>query len=132
MNLKEKYTRLLFVLLFAAMGVLTVYWGKNTLSSAQADRKTESKHVEIQLKEWEIVPRNITLNKGETVQLSIINKGAYPHDFVVHGLNIKTGTLAPGQKEALTFVADQPMTLETFCTLAGHKEAGMVANLSIK
>ncbi|MFC4769898.1 cupredoxin domain-containing protein [Effusibacillus consociatus] len=131
MLLKQNYARLIFVFFFAVLAVLALYLFKGSFSSAQKKDK-DGIHVEIRLKEWEISPRDITVDKGETVHLSIVNQGGYPHDFVIRGLNLKTSTLAPGQKETLTFVAEQSMILETSCTLAGHKEAGMVAKLSIK
>jgi uncharacterized cupredoxin-like copper-binding protein len=131
---KQKYTRLMLVVICSVVVSFTMYWTGYLYSSAQEPViKDESGiHIKIQLTEWEISPVDIAVDKGETVHLTVVNKGAYPHDFVINEINLMTKTLSVGQEETLTFVAEQPMTLESYCSLPGHREAGMVGTLSIK
>jgi uncharacterized cupredoxin-like copper-binding protein len=127
--IKKKLMRLIIVLLLVTILTL-VYWASNSFSFNEDSQ--EDNLLEIQLTEWAITPQDITLNKGETIQLIIVNKGTYPHDFVIPELDIKTRTLSPNQEESLTFAANKSMTLKVFCSLPGHKESGMEAQISVK
>lgn len=129
---KQKMVRAIIVLLFILV-FLAVYWIKNSLSSGEEIHKQQDGiNIEVKLTEWEITPQNLTLGKGKTIHLTIVNRGSYPHDFVIPKLQLKTDTLAPGDQQTLTFVVNQPITIESYCSLPGHKESGMAANLSIK
>ncbi len=44
-------------------------------------------------------------------------------------LHVAAGPAAQGK---LTFTPSKPGTYEFFCTVAGHKEAGMVGTLTVK
>lgn len=127
--IKKKLIRLIIVLLLVTILSL-VYRATNSLSFIE-DNLSDNV-IEIELTEWDITPQDITLNQGETIQLTIVNQGAYAHDFVIPELDIKTRTLSPNQEEILIFEANQSMTLNVFCSLPGHKESGMVAKLSVK
>jgi uncharacterized cupredoxin-like copper-binding protein len=127
--LKKKLIRLILVLFIVTIFLLA-YWATNSLSSSEESK--DGNFIQIELTEWAITPQDITVKKGETIQLSVVNKGTYAHDFVIPELDVKTRTLSPNQEETLTFVANQSITLEVICSLPGHKESGMVANLSIQ
>jgi uncharacterized cupredoxin-like copper-binding protein len=133
MMIKKKITRQMILLVLTAFFLLT-YWVQDSYSFNEKDRpiNTPSNHIEVQLNEWTINTNTIALAKGEKVSLTIVNKGSYAHDFVIPELNVKTKTLSPNQEETLTFVADQTMTLRTYCSLPGHKESGMEAKLYVK
>ncbi|MDQ6422944.1 cupredoxin domain-containing protein [Paenibacillus sp. LHD-117] len=134
MLLKKKFFRVLLVFILVVASILAVYWYQNSVTSVNknSQRDKNGVYVEVLLTEWKITPKNFNVNRGETVYLSVLNQGSYPHDFAIKELGIKTRTLAPGEKETLTFVAEQPVTLESYCSLPGHKESGMETQLLIK
>jgi uncharacterized cupredoxin-like copper-binding protein len=121
--IKKKLMRLIIVLLLVTILTL-VYWASNSFSFNEDSQ--EDNRLEIQLTEWAITPQDITLNKGETIQLIIVNKGTYPHDFVIPELDIKTRTLSPNQEESLTFAADKSMTLTGDTTALNLQKKGEI------
>jgi uncharacterized cupredoxin-like copper-binding protein len=70
--------------------------------------------------------------KAGTVTFDVKNAGKIPHDFVVQGAGGTKGTplLNPGQSAKLT-VTLKPGQYDAFCSVPGHKAAGMDVKLTI-
>ena len=99
-------------------------------------------------------PASITVPAGQPVTLTLKNTGAVEHDFVVDKIKVtdveasdsgpamhhQTGD-APeydlhffaraGDTAILKFTAMEPGTYEIFCSIEGHKEAGMIGKLIV-
>ncbi|WP_040006093.1 PVC-type heme-binding CxxCH protein [Fibrisoma limi] len=76
--------------------------------------------------------RNPTLkaNKGDRVRITVTNGETMTHDIVLEKLGIKSKTLQEkGSKTSITFKADKNDTY--FCSVPGHRAAGMVGNVEI-
>jgi uncharacterized cupredoxin-like copper-binding protein len=60
------------------------------------------------------------------------NDGKIPHDFVVsgNGVNEKTPLLNPGDSHTVS-VDLKPGTYDVYCSVPGHKEAGMDVKLTV-
>ncbi|EXX88284.1 hypothetical protein BG53_01675 [Paenibacillus darwinianus] len=87
---------------------------------------------EINLKEYSIGAGKVRLLTSEDpVRITIKNKGAIPHNFVVDQLGVDSGILAPGNSAMVEIDAKAAMVLQAKCTLPGHAEAGMVAELKV-
>lgn len=82
-----------------------------------------SKTIEVTLGDLFIKPASIEVAPGTEVTFNVTNTGAMPHDFQIEG---KDGTemLDPGKKATFTKVI--PASTSAWCTVPGHKEAGMV------
>jgi uncharacterized cupredoxin-like copper-binding protein len=99
-------------------------------------------------------PVSITVPAGEPVTITLNNIGKVEHDFVVEKINVTnveasdTGPAAhhqggheadydlhffarAGDTATLQFTALEPGTYEVFCSIEGHKEAGMIAKLVV-
>jgi len=99
-------------------------------------------------------PASITVPVGQPVTLTLNNMGAAEHDFVVEKINVtdvKASNTGPamqhqmgempdydlhffapaGDKAVLNFTALEPGTYEIFCSIEGHKEAGMIGKLIV-
>jgi len=97
---------------------------------------------------------SITVPAGQPVTLTLKNTGAVEHDFVVDKINVTdveasdTGPAAhhqmgdapeydlhffagAGDTAVLKFTAMEPGTYEIFCSIEGHKEAGMIGKLIV-
>jgi uncharacterized cupredoxin-like copper-binding protein len=65
-------------------------------------------------------------------EFAVSNDGKIPHDLVVsgNGVNAKTPLLNPGQSATLK-VDLKPGTYDLYCSVPGHKQAGMDVKLTV-
>ena len=119
-------------------------------SGAAQPASTEPKTMTVALNEFQFQPSEITVGVGQPVKLVIKNNGTVLHDFVSddamvevmaeHGAEHDMPGMAPkmhaaieaGQQSTLEFKATQAGTYTFYCTVPGHKEAGMVGKLIVK
>ena len=98
-------------------------------------------------------PMSITVPAGQPITLMLKNTGKVEHDFVVNNIdvtNVEASESGPaqhhqmdqheydlhffakaGETATLQFTAIQPGTYEIFCSIEGHKEAGMIGELIV-
>ena len=98
---------------------------------------------------------SLTVKAGETVQLTINNVGQLEHDFVIEKIDVKTKVIKDsgseehhmhgaeanynlhvsarvGETSIIQFTVTEPGTYQFFCSVPGHKEAGMVGELIVE
>jgi uncharacterized cupredoxin-like copper-binding protein len=79
------------------------------------------------------LPPKETLTPGKVV-FDVKNDGKLPHDLAIQGPgvsgNFKTPLLQPGESAKLTVTLGSG-TFTLYCTVPGHREAGMVAKISV-
>ena len=131
-----------FILLLAACGQ-----SQSAVSTPQT--------LTVAAKEFAFAPATLTVKAGQPVTLSLQNTGAVDHDWSVQEIEISgeakssgdvpaghmmggTGdepklhvAVGTGGKGTLTFTPSKPGTYAFYCTVAGHKEAGMVGTLTV-
>jgi putative membrane-bound dehydrogenase-like protein len=76
--------------------------------------------------------RNPTLkaNKGDRVRITIVNTELMTHDIALEKMGLKSKTLQEkGNKTSILFTADKSDTY--YCTVPGHRAAGMVGNFEV-
>jgi uncharacterized cupredoxin-like copper-binding protein len=88
--------------------------------------------VTVVAKEFSYTPSKITVKAGQPVQLVLDNKGVIEHDFVVDKFKVKTGVIQPGKTGTVTFTPNAKGTFEFYCSVPGHKEAGMKGTLVVQ
>jgi nitrite reductase (NO-forming) len=69
---------------------------------------------------------------GDTVAITLINDDGRSHDVVIREFDAATpvfGTI--GQEETVEFVVDQAGTFFYFCSVSGHRQAGMEGQLIV-
>lgn len=99
-------------------------------------------------------PVSVTVPAGEPVMLTLQNTGAVEHDFVIEKIDASIemmedsgsdahhmhGTDAnydlhfsapPGETSTIKFTVSEPGTYQFFCSVTGHKEAGMIGELIV-
>ena len=99
-------------------------------------------------------PLSITVPAGEPVLLTLKNSGYLEHDFVIEKIDVNTKVIQDsgsdvhhahgaeanydlhfsaqvGEASVIQFTVSEPGTYQFFCSVAGHKEAGMVGELIV-
>ncbi len=138
--LKKSLLVILPVLLLAACG------------GGAAQPSTE---IELDASEFAYSPVTVTVPAGVPVQLTLKNMGAVEHDFVIekidaqvemmhdsgsdahhaHGAEAKYDlhfSAQPGDTSTIQFTVTEPGTYTFYCSVAGHKEAGMLGELIVR
>ncbi len=112
----------LLALVFAFVGL----WLPARNDTGPAELKTE---FDLQLGDLFVAPSRIEVTAGETITLNVSNSGGIQHDLKLDGTT-GTGMLAPGKSETIKvgpFSADAEM----WCTVPGHKQAGMALQIDV-
>jgi plastocyanin len=79
-------------------------------------------------------PATITVKKGTPVHLTLVNNGALEHDWVVDNLDGKKIQVhtTPKSNATADFTPEAAGTKEYYCSIPGHREAGMKGTLTIQ
>jgi nitrite reductase (NO-forming) len=74
----------------------------------------------------------LTANPGDVVQITLINDDGMLHDLRIDGLDVGTEQFATlDDQQSFTFSADTPGEYTYFCSVPGHRQAGMEGSLII-
>ncbi len=85
--------------------------------------------LEVELGDLYVKPSSVEVPAGTELVVKVTNKGAMAHDLKLRG---ETGTalLDPGASEEVSLGVIEEST-EAWCTVPGHKEAGMVLAIDV-
>jgi len=90
------------------------------------------KEIAVTGNEFAFNPSAITVKRGQPVQITFTNNGAYPHNFVLADLNIQTKTIQPGQSDTIKFIVDKPGQYTYICSVDSHADKGMTGVLTVE
>ncbi len=76
-------------------------------------------------------PNTLAARAGQKVNVTLKNNGALEHTFTLTEANFEIKANG-GQTSSGTFTAPAAGTYTFFCSVAGHKEAGMVGTLTVQ
>ena len=85
--------------------------------------------VTVWLTEMRVTPNSITVTKGQHVVLRVVNEGTMRHDLRLSD-GKQTALLAPGSSAVLD-VGTVTAPLSGWCTVAGHRMAGMTMAITV-
>ncbi len=147
----------LAILTLAAMPVLTLAAGAHNDAHASAAGEAGnpakvSRTIPVEMDDnMRFTPGKVTVKAGETVRFFIVNKGKVPHEMVIgttaeiteHAEMMKKMpgmvhkeanqiTLAPGQRGGIVWQFAKAGTVTYACLVPGHKEAGMVGEVTVQ
>jgi hypothetical protein len=80
--------------------------------------------------EWSFGPKQLQLAAGQPVTLTLDNTGKLEHDVSIPALGVKLNAAA-GKTATQTFTPTREGTFDFLCSIAGHKEAGMVGKVQV-
>ena len=87
--------------------------------------------IEVAGKEFSFSPATLTLKAGQVSPIVLKNTGSIEHDLTVDGAGFKVTVPAGGSGDK-ELKLDKPGTYEFFCSVAGHKDAGMKGELTVE
>ena len=100
-------------------------------AAVPADEAAGEAAVSIEAQDIAFSTSEITVNPGDTIEMT--NTGQLPHDFTVDVLGIQEVTPTNGDTVTITIPDDaEPGDFEYYCSVPGHKQAGMVGTLIIE
>jgi nitrite reductase (NO-forming) len=74
----------------------------------------------------------LTVHEGEVVQINLINGEGAEHDVVVDQYAARSDrVLGKGASSTLSFTADKPGDFAYFCSVPGHRDAGMEGRVEV-
>lgn len=82
--------------------------------------------VALVMRDMAFVPDEVTIPAGSTLEIEVTNEDGMPHDLVLENGDA-TPLLSRGESATLTVVLDADV--EGWCSVVGHREAGMVVSL---
>jgi plastocyanin len=88
-----------------------------------------SQPLSIDATDFAFTPTSLSAAPG-TVKLTLANKGLIEHDFTIDSVNVKVHTNAGETNDGSFTVAAG--TYDYYCSIAGHKELGMVGVLTVR
>lgn len=103
-------------------------------NNQSTDSEKQSRNVKeftIESKGLSFTPDEIKVNVGDAVRVTYKNTMG-THDWTIDEFNAKTKLLDAGQEEAVEFVADKTGSFEFYCSVPGHREAGMKGTLIVE
>ena len=115
------------VALLAALFGLLLYATDDDPAPVAAAGGTQT--FDIELGDLFVRPGTIEVNAGDRVVLNITNTGAMPHDLKLAGTT-GSAMLDPGATETVD-LGPVDQSAQAWCTVPGHKEAGMVLDIQV-
>ena len=87
--------------------------------------------IEVTLSDFEISPSTIQVPVGVPISFSVMNMGQTDHTFAVdaNGTTYDTGSIGAGATVSLDVPALDAGSYDAYCSVAGHKDLGMVATV---
>jgi uncharacterized cupredoxin-like copper-binding protein len=73
----------------------------------------------------------LTIPANTDVMLHLPNEGTIPHNFKIDDPEVFSGDVAPGTSVDLILNLP-PGSYEYYCTIPGHRPAGMVGTLTVE
>ncbi len=87
--------------------------------------------VEIALKDFELVPDELTVKAGE-VTIVLPNEGRYTHDFLIEGEGVELNAGKVGARRTFEWeVTLEPGEYRISCRISNHDERGMVGTMTV-
>jgi nitrite reductase (NO-forming) len=82
--------------------------------------------------EYNFSPSTLNVKIGDSVVITFVNAGAFPHNLSIPDLNVSSQTIQPGEQTKVTFTPSQTGTFSFMCTVPGHADRGMVGTIIVK
>lgn len=123
--MRSTRTRLIALIIGVAF-TATACGGDGTPTPTTEDHSEHE--VTLNATEFAFDPSQVEVDAGQPIKITLINGGVVEHDFAVEGMTMNFPVAQPGQTVDHT-VTFTPGSYVFYCTIAGHREAGMEGTL---
>ena len=110
---------------------LIVVAGLTVAACGGGSTPTPAKGTTIEATEFAFAPDSLTAKAGESLKVTLANKGTIEHDFTIDSLSVKA-LAAVGTSADVTLKDLAAGTYPFYCSVAGHREAGMEGTLVVE
>lgn len=117
------------VAIAAFIAAATIIPGNRPVVDVPSTPVSPAAPVTVTVQEMAFIPGRIEVPAGR-ITLQLTNAGSLEHDFSVDALHISPN-VRPGETVEVTFDA-KPGEYAVYCSLPGHKDAGMAATLAVE
>jgi plastocyanin len=114
--------RIIWMALVAGILVAPALFADEVIDATGWD--DEVKEIEVRSEGLVFTPSEIRVNRGDTVRITYVNTRG-THDWTLDEFDVATARIPAGQSETVEFVADQAGEFEFYCSVPGHRAAGM-------
>ena len=102
------------------------------ITSMLAIAEPPKETVNVTAGEFAFKPGVVTVSKGEEVVLVLNNQGALSHNLVIPELDLEIKSIQTDENGRIRFTVDRTGTFVFYCSVPGHKEAGMTGELRVE
>lgn len=103
----------------------------DSASDSATEGQGEAKQFTVLSKGLNFTPSEIKIKKGDKVKITYKNT-LEKHNFTLDEFNVKTKLLGIGEQDSVEFSADKTGEFEYFCSVPGHRQAGMKGKLIVE
>lgn len=107
------------------MGPMMGWWEPAQTSTEQAPPVAGAPTIEVEATEFAFQPDRLVIDAGETVNLTLVNRGGLVHDLSIPELDVHL-VATPGETTTTGLEVSEAGEYRMVCTVPGHAEAGMI------
>ncbi len=102
-------------------------------STSSSSSSGGSQTIEVSGTDFAFSPADLTVKRGESVEIVFKNDGRVQHDMVIQGINgADSGKVTAGQSATFSFTPNASGEYKIVCTEPGHEASGMVGTLTVE
>lgn len=99
--------------------------------STESASTQETKEFNLENQALSFTVKEMRVKKGDKVKVTFkVNQGT--HDWTLDEFGAQTKTVAAGESDTVEFVADKVGSFEYYCSVPGHRQAGMKGMLIVE
>ena len=125
---------LTWLTLLAAAGYLATGQGQadrtGTAGVGQAPGANLPTDLTVTATEFKFSPATLQVPVGKKITVTFFNNGTVDHDLTLDAFGVKIQA-GPGKTAKGDFTPDKPGTYDFYCSIPGHKDAGMRGNFTV-
>ncbi len=108
------------------LGVTT--FNEHSVAADSTENNVAEAGTIIEMQGMRFIPDVVEVPSGEKITLTLVNQDSMAHDLKI--ANVSSGRVLPGNQTTMEI---GPITEDTegWCTIAGHKNQGMILNLKV-